>query len=106
MRSKANPKPVVSFVEPSKIGDRKSKTCTEPRRSIQNLKSLGLCILTFVLVAGVTAVRAQQPPKILTIGYLAGASRSAIAFRLEAFRQGLRELGYVEGKNITIRYRY
>jgi putative ABC transport system substrate-binding protein len=49
---------------------------------------------------------AQQPAKIPRIGYLAGASRSAIAFRIEAFRQGLRELGYVEGKNIAIEYRY
>src|SRR5690349_21094929 len=40
------------------------------------------------------------------IGYLSGASPSAIAFRIEAFREGLRELGYVEGKNIVIEYRY
>jgi putative ABC transport system substrate-binding protein len=48
----------------------------------------------------------RQPGKIPRIGYLAGASPSAIAFRTEAFRQALRELGYVEGKNITIEYRY
>jgi putative ABC transport system substrate-binding protein len=51
-------------------------------------------------------VRAQQPTKIPRIGYLAGTSASAIADRVEAFRQGLRELGYVEGKNIIIEWRY
>jgi putative ABC transport system substrate-binding protein len=51
-------------------------------------------------------VSAQQPAKIRRIGFLAGASRSAFAFRLEAFRQGLRELGYIEEKNIAIEYRY
>ena len=49
---------------------------------------------------------AQQPTKIPRIGYLAAASPSANAARIEAFRQGLRELGYVEGKNIVIEYRY
>ncbi len=49
--------------------------------------------------------RAQQPTKIPRIGYLAGASLSAIPARIEAFRQGLRELGYVEGKNIVIEWR-
>jgi putative ABC transport system substrate-binding protein len=44
--------------------------------------------------------------KIPRIGYLVPASPSAIAARTEAFRQGLRELGYVEGKNIIIEYRY
>jgi putative ABC transport system substrate-binding protein len=48
---------------------------------------------------------AQQPAKIPRIGYLTGASLSAIAARAEAFRQGLRELGYVEGKNIVIEWR-
>jgi putative ABC transport system substrate-binding protein len=51
-------------------------------------------------------VEAQQPTKIPRIGYLAGTSPSAIATRTEAFRQGLRELGYVEGKNIIIEWRY
>jgi putative ABC transport system substrate-binding protein len=52
------------------------------------------------------SAESQQSTKIPRIGYLSGASPSAIAFRIEAFRQGLRELGYVEGKNIVIEYRY
>jgi len=51
-------------------------------------------------------VGAQQPKKVPRIGYLAAVSSSADSRRLEAFRQGLRELGYIEGKNITIEYRY
>jgi putative ABC transport system substrate-binding protein len=67
-------------------------------------RKLFVCLpLTLLLL---TVVQAQQPAKIPRIGYLAGASRSAIAFRLEAFRQALRELGYVEGKNIAIEYRF
>jgi putative ABC transport system substrate-binding protein len=49
---------------------------------------------------------AQQPTKIPRIGYLGVTSPSAVAARTEAFRQGLRELGYVEGKNIVIEWRY
>jgi len=49
---------------------------------------------------------AQQPKKVARIGYLAAVTASADAPRLEAFRQGLRELGYVEGQNITIEYRH
>ena len=47
-------------------------------------------------------VWAQQPTKIPRIGYLGSTSVSA---RTQAFRQGLRELGYVEGKNIVIEWR-
>src|SRR5205809_2133093 len=49
---------------------------------------------------------AQQPTKIPRIGYLAAISLSTLAARTEAFRQGLRELGYVEGKNIVIEWRF
>jgi putative ABC transport system substrate-binding protein len=49
---------------------------------------------------------AQQPAKIPRIGFLSGTSHSTISARVEAFRQGLRELGYVEGKTIVIDYRY
>jgi len=52
------------------------------------------------------ASQAQQPKKIAQIGYLSTASPSTTSFRTEPFRQGLRELGYVEGKTIVIVYRY
>ena len=48
---------------------------------------------------------AQQPAKIPRVGKLIGASLSADSARTEAFRQGLRELGYVEGKNIVLELR-
>ena len=70
-------------------------------------KAAALSILVVVILIAVAGMaQAQQPGKIPRIGYLAGASSAAIAFRIGAFRQGLRELGYVEGKNITIEYRY
>ena len=49
---------------------------------------------------------AQQPTKVPRIGFLGAVSFSTISDRVEAFRQGLRELGYVEGKNIVIEWRY
>jgi ABC-type uncharacterized transport system substrate-binding protein len=49
---------------------------------------------------------AQQPTKVPRIGYLTANSPSAMAARNEAFRQGLRGLGYIEGKNMVIEYRY
>jgi len=48
---------------------------------------------------------AQQPTKVPRIGHLNAASLSVTAARAEAFRQGLRELGYIEGKNIVIEWR-
>ena len=62
-------------------------------------------LATFFLTGASTA-RAQQPAKIPRIGYLGGTSPSTSAGRFEAFRQGLRELGYVEGKNIIIEWRH
>jgi ABC-type uncharacterized transport system substrate-binding protein len=61
-------------------------------------------LLATVLLTTVSA-QAQQPAKMPRIGYLTAASLSAIPHRTEAFRQGLRELGYVEGTNIVIDYR-
>jgi len=48
----------------------------------------------------------QQPAKIHRIGWLAAGSASGVAPLTDAFRQGLRQLGYVEGKNIVIEFRY
>ncbi|MBI2349970.1 MAG: hypothetical protein HYV00_00530 [Deltaproteobacteria bacterium] len=49
---------------------------------------------------------AQQPKKLWRIGLLSSSSPSLHAPRLDALRQGLRELGYVEGQNIIMEYRY
>jgi putative tryptophan/tyrosine transport system substrate-binding protein len=49
---------------------------------------------------------AQQAKKIPRIGYLSSTSPSAGASRIEAFRQGLRDLGYIEGENLVIEWRY
>ena len=50
--------------------------------------------------------QAQQPAKIIRIGYLSAVSPSAVPARTEAFRQGLRQMGYEEGKNVVIEWRY
>jgi putative ABC transport system substrate-binding protein len=62
-------------------------------------------LITAFVICGV-AVEAQQPAEILRIGILIGSSASSYSARVEAFRRRLRELGYVEGKNIVIEYRY
>ena len=64
-----------------------------------------ILVAVLVLVFGVAA-EAQQPKKVPRIGFLSSTSASAILSRTEAFRQGLRELGYAEGKNIVIEWRY
>src|SRR5437879_3683617 len=65
---------------------------------------LSILFVVVLLAVGVIA-DAQQPTKVLRIGYLTPVSLSANAARIEAFRQGLRELSYVEGKNIVIDWR-
>jgi putative ABC transport system substrate-binding protein len=72
----------------------------------ENLKSVGLVTLIIAFVICGVAANAQQPAKIPRIGYLQVTAFSAVAARTEAFRQGLRELGYVEGKNIVIEWRF
>jgi putative tryptophan/tyrosine transport system substrate-binding protein len=61
-----------------------------------------LCAMLFAICA---AAQAQQAKKVPRIGYLTASPLSAIAPRIEAFRQGLRELEYVEGKNVVIEWR-
>jgi putative ABC transport system substrate-binding protein len=62
--------------------------------------------LTSLLVLIGPSLRAQQPTTSPRIGYLGAFTPSAGASLLDAFRQGLRELGYVEGRNIFIDYRW
>ncbi len=64
-----------------------------------------LALGAMLLALGIPA-QAQEPPKVPRIGFLISSSPSALSARIEAFRQGLRELGYVEGKNIVVEYRW
>src|SRR5262249_8236175 len=77
----------------------KSKTCTELSRSIQNLK-FGILIGAMLFAVSFPAAAQQPASKVPRIGYLDFRSSN-----LKAFRQGLRDLGYVEGRNIAIEYR-
>jgi putative tryptophan/tyrosine transport system substrate-binding protein len=62
---------------------------------------LGVAVLALAAIA-----EAQQPKKIPRIGYLSSSDPATESTRVEAIRLALRELGYVEGQNIAIEYRY
>jgi putative ABC transport system substrate-binding protein len=62
-------------------------------------------LLAIFSVASVSIAQAQEPPNPPRIAYLTASALSTMSARIEAFRQGLRELGYVEGKNIVIEWR-
>src|SRR5262249_6877216 len=63
-------------------------------------------LLGILILVSIHLAEAQQLKKVPRIGFLSPHSASALANRVEGFRQGLRELGYEEGKNIVIEYRY
>jgi len=81
----------------SRFNNRKSQ--------IQNLKWAGLLAIPVLLVSCIRVAEAQQSGRVPRIGFLGGFPAAHTA-HVEALRQGLRELGYVEGKNILIEYRY
>ena len=64
--------------------------------------AVALCALLFALCGSASA---QQTGKVPRIGFLLAVPASTISSRIAAFRQGLRELSYVEGKNIVIEWR-
>jgi len=64
---------------------------------------VAVCALLFALCLSAAA---QQPTKVPRIGYVSGNDPSNPGPNVEAFRRGLRDLGYVEGKNIVVEYRY
>ena len=63
-------------------------------------------VLCALLLAFCVSAQAQQPAKVARVGYLAAVSAAADAPRFQAFRQGLYELGHIEGQNIIIQHRY
>jgi putative ABC transport system substrate-binding protein len=82
----------------SHSGNRKSK--------IQNQKWLAIVAIGVAFAMCWAAAEAQQRKKVPVIGFMSGASAAAIAANVEAFRGGLHTLGYAEGKNIIIEFRY
>src|SRR3954463_3856739 len=69
------------------------------------IKVIDLALGALLFALSVSA-DAQQTGKIPRIGYLDGGSSSGMAVLLEAFWQEMRELGWIEGKNITMEYRF
>jgi putative tryptophan/tyrosine transport system substrate-binding protein len=90
----------------SSSDNRKSKTCPELGRRIQNRKWAGLFAIVVALTVCGARAEAQQPTKIPRIGYLSSGDPASESTRAEAIRLALRELGYIERQNIAIEYRY
>ena len=65
-------------------------------------KKIFFSAVAILILASVHFADAQQPKKVARIGFLAPAIRTGYQHQTDAFLQGLRELGYVEGQNIVI----
>ena len=76
------------------------------KSKIENLKSAGFITLVIAFALCGAAAQAQQPKKVPRIGDLSTTDASRDSTRSEATRLALRELGYIEGENITFEYRY
>ena len=72
------------------------------------MKKAGVLAILFVVIPLAVRViaEAQQPKKVTRIGYLSTSDPATDSTRTEAIRLALRELGYIEGQNIAIEYRY
>jgi putative tryptophan/tyrosine transport system substrate-binding protein len=76
------------------------------KSKIKNPKWVGIFAIALTFAFGGAVVDAQQTGKIFRIGYLDGSTASGSAVLLEAFRQEMSKLGWIEGKNLTIEYRF
>ena len=84
----------------------RSSRSDNPKSKIQNRKLVAIFALAVAFAMCGAVAQAQQPARIPRIGILFVSSASVQSARIEALRQRLRELDYVEGKNIVIEYRY
>jgi len=90
----------------SRLLDRLGNSCPDNAKSkFQNPKLPGIFAIALTFAFGGPVVHAQQPTRVPRIGYLSATSLVSNAARIDAFKQGLSELGYVEGKTIFIDYR-
>jgi ABC-type uncharacterized transport system substrate-binding protein len=102
---------VVSSVERLLIFRRASNKIPSPLREgygegiLMNHRAV-LFLLAASILISVHLAEAQQTGKIFRIGYLDNSTASSVAVLLDAFRQELSKLGWIEGKNITIEYRF
>jgi hypothetical protein len=70
------------------------------------IKNIFISVLLTVLLITLPSAQAQQPAKVPRVGWLSiNSAESALPARYNAFRQGLRDLGYIEGQNIVIEHR-
>jgi putative ABC transport system substrate-binding protein len=89
------------------FGTRFSHSLSNNRKSkIQNRKLVGIVALAIALTIGGAVAESQQPAKVPRIGVLNATSAASMASRMEQFREGLRDVGYIEGQNIVVEYRY
>jgi ABC-type uncharacterized transport system substrate-binding protein len=87
--------------------NRPSTSCSDnPKSAIQNPKWWGIFAIAFAFVFGGVEARAQQAKKVWRIGYLSPLDAASDSTRAEGIRLSLRELGYLEGQNIEIEFRY
>src|SRR5215813_7206878 len=67
---------------------------------------ISLCLMSAIFLATVSLVDAQQTGKVFRIGFLDNSNASGMAVLVNAFRQELSSLGWIDGKNIAIEYRF
>jgi putative tryptophan/tyrosine transport system substrate-binding protein len=82
--------------------NRQSKIQKRPRR----LKWVGILAIALTFAVGGAVAQAQQAGKVARIGFLDNSTAAGSAVLVDAFRQEMRKLGWIEGKNITIEYRF
>ena len=97
----------MELIASKQVSDSRSRS---PESGIQERrrgsKWLGIVAFAFTFVFVGVPAQALQSSKIPRIGFLSNSSAATLAARAEAFQEGLRQLGYVEGKNIIIEWRY
>jgi hypothetical protein len=89
-----------------KTGDRASGTAA-PRRRGDGIRRRGVIAgLTGLLVVSKRSSAQQAPAKVPRVGWIWAGRSAGNPTELEGFRQGLRELGYIEGQNVIVDYRF